>query len=340
MNVFRDLPMMDESSRRPVQVDGDGAPKRRRLRRLRSWWRHEQQTVAAVLVSARHHSYGRKGMTKVVAHEGSEEVGCVPLDAPQGQITPPPGERSAPLAEVAAPQGLTVARCPVDGGPTLTVPVLAGRAAESVDSSALSFLLSQSILAEQEAKEAEELEANLAAREQQLLEEVERLRTSPTRGARGSPVEAAAAWWSLAKPATRKKKAKRRRKKKLPRGGTRPRMVLPGRRLQHNTWFDSGSFFASVCEVFFCSWHADIISTAPCIWPPFLLRVARGAHNVEFYGRSLPEMFPYSALSGSTVDTYCVSLQRLLGYFTLVVREGALGPCGPFSLPVHTCLLR
>ena len=73
------------------------------------------------------------------------------------------------------------------------------------------------------------------------MEEVERLRT-PTRGARGSPVEAAAAWWSLAKLATRKKKAKRRRKKKLPRGGTRPRMVLPGRRLQRNAWFDSGTF--------------------------------------------------------------------------------------------------
>ena len=137
---------MDESSRRLVQVDGDGAPKRRRLRRLRSRWRHEQQTVAAVLASAHHHSYDRKGMTKVVEHEGSEEVEYVPLDAPQGQITPPPGERPAPLAEVAAPQGLTLARCPVDGGPTLTVPVLVGRAAESVDSSALSFLLSQSLL--------------------------------------------------------------------------------------------------------------------------------------------------------------------------------------------------
>ena len=89
---------MDESSRRPVQVGGDGAAKRRRLRRLRSWWRHEQQTVAAVLASAHHHSYDRKGMTKVVAHEGSEEVEYVPLDALRGQITPPPGERPAPLA--------------------------------------------------------------------------------------------------------------------------------------------------------------------------------------------------------------------------------------------------
>ena len=118
-----------------------------------------------------------------------------------------------------------MARCPVDGGPTPTVQVLAGRATELVDSSALSFLLSQSLLAEQEAEEAEELEANMAAREQQLLEEVERLRTSPERRARGSAVEVAAAWWSLGKLALRKKKAKRRRKKKLPRAGG-----LPGQR--------------------------------------------------------------------------------------------------------------
>ena len=46
---------MAEFSCRPRQVDGDGAAKRRRLRRLRSWWRHEQQTVAAVLATETHH---------------------------------------------------------------------------------------------------------------------------------------------------------------------------------------------------------------------------------------------------------------------------------------------
>ena len=227
-----------------------GSARRRRERRLRSWLRHERMTVAAELSAALHHSRdgGREQYVGLRAQKSDssavvEEVENETHAALRGQISPPPGERPAPLAEVAAPQGSTVARCLVDGGPTLTVPVLAGRAGEAVDSSALSFLLSQSLLAEQEAKEAEELEANLAAREQQLLEEVERLRTSPTRGARGSPVEAAAAWWSLAKLASKKKKkSKRRRKKKLPRGDTRPRMVLPGRRLQRNTWFVSSTF--------------------------------------------------------------------------------------------------
>ena len=50
---------MAEFSCRPRQVDGEGAAKRRRLRRLRSWWRHEQQTVAAVLATFQHYNAPR-----------------------------------------------------------------------------------------------------------------------------------------------------------------------------------------------------------------------------------------------------------------------------------------
>ena len=57
---------MDESSRRPRQVDGDGAAKRRRLHRLRSWWRHEQQTVQRswqrFSTTAPHEDRGRPGL--------------------------------------------------------------------------------------------------------------------------------------------------------------------------------------------------------------------------------------------------------------------------------------
>ena len=89
--------MMDESSRRPVQVDGDGAAKRRRLRRLRSWWRHEQQTVAAVLATMQHHSAprGQKAATK--ASEGEIREQYYGLRA---QERPLPGMRPAPLSEV------------------------------------------------------------------------------------------------------------------------------------------------------------------------------------------------------------------------------------------------
>ena len=36
-----------------------GAAWRRRQRRLRSWWRHEQQSIAAVLATVSHHSYSK-----------------------------------------------------------------------------------------------------------------------------------------------------------------------------------------------------------------------------------------------------------------------------------------
>ena len=73
---------MDESSRRPRQVDGDGAAKRRRLRRLRSWWRHEQQTVAAVLATYQHHSAPRGPRTARTRGGARDELhGYAPEDA-------------------------------------------------------------------------------------------------------------------------------------------------------------------------------------------------------------------------------------------------------------------
>ena len=52
--------------RKTLAVDMDverasGAAWRRRQRRLRSWWRHEQQTVAAVLATVTHHSHSKVG---------------------------------------------------------------------------------------------------------------------------------------------------------------------------------------------------------------------------------------------------------------------------------------
>ena len=46
-----------------------GSARWRRERRLRSWWRHEAQSVAAALATAQHHSFERK---KAVEHEGRE----------------------------------------------------------------------------------------------------------------------------------------------------------------------------------------------------------------------------------------------------------------------------
>ena len=96
---------MDESSRRLVQVDGDGAAKRRRLRRLRSWWRQEQQTVAAVLATVSHHSYPkvdtahdglRAQRTVTSTREGVEHVTHGGLRA---QKPPLPGKRPGVLLD-------------------------------------------------------------------------------------------------------------------------------------------------------------------------------------------------------------------------------------------------
>ena len=92
-------------------ADRAGAAKRRRERRLRSWLRHERMTVAAELSAALHHSRGggREQYVGLRAQKSDssavvEEVEYEPHYALQGQKTPPPGERPAPLSEVAGPQ--------------------------------------------------------------------------------------------------------------------------------------------------------------------------------------------------------------------------------------------
>ena len=37
-----------------------GAAQRRRARKVRSWWRHEQRSIAAVVETPKHHSAGRR----------------------------------------------------------------------------------------------------------------------------------------------------------------------------------------------------------------------------------------------------------------------------------------
>ena len=65
-----------------------GSARRRRERRLRSWWRHEAQSVVAALATAQHHSFERK---KAVEHEGREVEEKGTNTALRGQMAPPPG---------------------------------------------------------------------------------------------------------------------------------------------------------------------------------------------------------------------------------------------------------
>ena len=93
-----------------VSMDADrasGAEKRRRLRRLRSWWRHEQQTVAAVLATYQHHSAPRGPRTGRRGEGACDELhGYAPEDAPpQGRILRHVvGHLPAPALDVPVPQ--------------------------------------------------------------------------------------------------------------------------------------------------------------------------------------------------------------------------------------------
>ena len=81
-----------------------GAAWRRRQRRLRSWWRHEQQTVAAVLATVTHHSHSKVG-TANDAPRGQKKVTSTRV-GPADDGRPTRGERPAALLEP-WPQGKT-----------------------------------------------------------------------------------------------------------------------------------------------------------------------------------------------------------------------------------------
>ena len=90
---------------------GTGSARRRRERRLRSWLRHEQQSIAAVLATVTHHSFGKVGTAsgvlrnmKTATRTGNGEEYETHYTA-KIRKTPPQGGRPAPLPEVAGWQG-------------------------------------------------------------------------------------------------------------------------------------------------------------------------------------------------------------------------------------------
>ena len=81
---------MDESSRRPT---ASGVARRRRERRLRSWCRHEQQSIRMALGAAAHHSaqqHAAPRSQRTGTRAGEGEV-FESREAPRGQNTPSPG---------------------------------------------------------------------------------------------------------------------------------------------------------------------------------------------------------------------------------------------------------
>ena len=132
--------------------------------------------------------------------------------------TPPPGMRPAPLEEVAVSQGWWpgAPRQPGHEVPSVVPP------AEGVDAAALSFLLAQTLAAQQQEEEevmdqaaVAELEADVVAKEAQLWQELENFRADVNRPPfhNLSPILQAATRWHAARLTVSRRKRKRRRRR-------------------------------------------------------------------------------------------------------------------------------
>ena len=125
-------------------ADGDraGGAMRRRQRRLRAQWRHEQQRLAMAVAAALHHSANMKSLLEREVVEGTH-------NARQGQKTDA-GVRPG-LARAGARRGGVWASCLGPGGaPSVALPPLAAPASDAVDAASLSFLVKAAVLAQAE----------------------------------------------------------------------------------------------------------------------------------------------------------------------------------------------
>ena len=191
--------------------DGEGAARRRRQRRLRSWLKHERQSVAMALAEFSHHA--SRGQTRARAREGVEHAKYVGLSA---QKPPLPGQRPAPLVEVAEPQWGAV----TDGyvaalGPLLEVASLSG--GDGVDDTAVSFLLRENL--KRAVKEEKEKERRRKLEEKAAMEKEEEELLAVASSARSL-----AQWARLQELIGASYKARRKRKRRRRRGHLVPRL--------------------------------------------------------------------------------------------------------------------
>ena len=199
-------------------VDGaSGAAKRRRERRQRSWLRHEQLSVKMALSAALHHSRG----VGPVLHEAPrgpktdravEEEVRVEHVALEGQKRPPPGERPAPLSEVAGPEAAVTVGYVAAAVPRLTPVVMEQGPAH--DNSTSAWLLARSLEEQQQHEEevrhgleVERLQVARLQAERRLRVALEEFMVSPSRPSWSScsPVTKAAVHWFAAQTRVEKK---------------------------------------------------------------------------------------------------------------------------------------
>ena len=203
-------------------VDGaSGAAKRRRERRQRSWLRHEQLSVKMVLSAALHHSRG-VGPELHEAPRGPKTDRAVEEEvreehvALEGQKRPPPGERPAPLSEVAGPQAAVTVGYVAADVPRLTPVVMEQGPAH--DDSTSAWLLARSLEERQQYEEevrhgleVERLQVEQLDAERRLLVALEEFRDSPSRPSWSScsPLTKAAVRWYAAHIRVEKKMRER-----------------------------------------------------------------------------------------------------------------------------------
>ena len=133
------------------------------------------------------------------------------------------------LVDASGPQKCERAACPrLPSAPLLGAPSMASPSAEAIDESTLSFLLAENLARVKDKEEVEKLLADLDKREQKLLEEIERYRTTRERGAPGSRVEVAAAWWWVSKTALAKRETTASPGRYTNTGPAAPQQLDPG----------------------------------------------------------------------------------------------------------------
>ena len=132
----------------------------------------------------------------------------MPYVVPREQKRPPPGERPAPLSEVAGPQAAVTVVYVAAGVPLLGAPSMASPSAEAIGESTLFFFGAENL------PRVKELEAELATKERVLASVDERFVQSLDRSHRSSNVETVDVAWFVAKTTVMKREKRKKKKKK------------------------------------------------------------------------------------------------------------------------------
>ena len=271
--------------------DHDGAAKRRRERRLRSWAKQERQTVAMALAEALHHSAPRRPKTA--------RTGVRP-----GVLEDPGLRRETEHEQHAALRG---PKPPSPGVPSLATPVLAGQATEGMDSATLRFLTASALRRTKEEEEQAKVKRNEEEKEERRMKRINEM----LRFELPVSLEEREAWrrWiasSSSSSSGNRRKRKKRRKRKVPKSSSscssRSSRVARAARTQN-----SGHYFRARCLVrqwiHFLTSILVAFGATPGTRQSFVRCwvLLRSRRTMVFW--EMTQCFRISVMFGTTVDT-------------------------------------